>query len=73
VTIAHQTVVDEDRKPSAAIIPWDVFVEIQDALSGENSSSGEIEAMREAERDRREGKPGAFESHADLKARLGIP
>jgi hypothetical protein len=73
VTTAHQTVLDEDGKPSAAIIPWDVSVEIQEALSGGNPSSEEIEAMREVERDSREGKPGAFESHADLKARLDIP
>jgi len=72
MTITHQTVLGEDGKPSAAIIPWDVFLEIRDALDGGEPSADEIEAMREAERDRMEGNAGAFESHASVKARLGI-
>jgi hypothetical protein len=32
MTIIHQTVLGEDGKPSAAIIPWDVFIEINNAL-----------------------------------------
>lgn len=72
MTITHQTVLGEDGKPSAAIIPWDVFMEISNALDDGRPSPDEIGAMREAERDRIEGNAEAFESHASLKARLGI-
>ncbi len=71
--IAHQTVLDEDGNPSAAIIPWDVFVNIQEALEGGAPDAEELDAMREAERDRKVGNSAAFESHTSLKTRLGIP
>lgn len=72
MTITHQTVLGEDGRPSAAIIPWDVFQQIRDALDDGELSADEIEAMREAERDRLEGNEEAFESHSAVKSRLGI-
>jgi len=72
MTITHQTVIDEEGNPSAAIIPWSVFMEIQDCLEDGTPSPDELEAMNEAERDREEGNHSAFESHESLKARLGI-
>ncbi|MFT6241130.1 MAG: hypothetical protein ACJAQT_003225 [Akkermansiaceae bacterium] len=32
MNIAHQTVIGEDGKPQAAIIPWSVFIEIQELV-----------------------------------------
>lgn len=73
MAITHQTVLDEEGNPSAAIIPWNVFMEIQDCLDDGTPSPGELEAMLEADRDREEGNHSAFVSHESLKARLGIP
>ncbi len=42
--IAHQTVIGEDGKPQAAIIPWSVFLEIQGLVN--NDDDGLEEAKR---------------------------
>ncbi len=64
-TIAHQTVVGENGKPAAALIPWEVFVELQELISEQQPNETTRAAMNEAT----EGLP-RFGSVADLMADL---
>lgn len=64
-TIAHQTVVGEKGKPVAALIPWEVFVELQELISEQEPNDATRAAMNEAT----EGLP-RFGSVADLMADL---
>jgi len=72
MTITHRTLLGEDGKPEAALIPWSVFVELQELLGGEEPTPEEIEAVREAEDDRRNGNREAFIPLAELEKELGI-
>ncbi len=72
MSITHQIVIDKDGRPSAAIIPWDVFEEIQDLMDDAGSGDEESAAMEEAERDRRDGNDEAFVSLSTIKSRYGI-
>ena len=72
MSITHQTVIGEDGKPEAALIPWSVFVELQELVGDEDPTSEEIEAVREVEADLRNGNTKAFVPLADVKARLGL-
>jgi hypothetical protein len=72
MTITHRTLIGEDGKPEAALIPWSVFVELQELLGGEEASPEEIEAVREAENDRRNGNKEAFIPLVELEKELGI-
>jgi len=64
-TIAHQTVVGENGKPAAALIPWEVFVELQELISEQEPNETTRAAMNEAT----EGLP-RFGSVEDLVADL---
>ena len=64
-TIAHQTVVGENGKPAAALIPWEVFVELQELISEQHPNETTLAAMNEST----EGLP-RFRSVADLMADL---
>jgi hypothetical protein len=64
-TIAHQTVVGENGKPAAALIPWEVFVELQEFISKQEPNETTRAAMNEST----EGLP-RFGSVADLMADL---
>lgn len=72
MTIAHQTVIGKDGRPEAAIIPWSVFLHLQDLVEGGEPTAEEREACLEAERDRREGNRDAFVRLDELEAELGI-
>ena len=69
--ITHQTVIGDNGKPSAVIIPWDVFLKVRDMLEGEPTPEEE-KAMREAEVDRLNGNADAFTGLEDLKAELSL-
>ena len=71
VNITHQTVIGDNGKPSAVIIPWDVFQKVRDMLEGEPTPE-EAEAMKEAEADRLNGNTDAFTDLDDLKAELSL-
>jgi len=45
--IAHRTIVDERGQPEAAIIPWNVFIELQDLLKEQLPNETTQAAMRE--------------------------
>lgn len=64
-TIAHQTVVGENGEPAAAIIPWNVFVELQELISEQQPNETTQAAMNEST----DGLP-RFGSVADLMADL---
>jgi hypothetical protein len=64
-TIAHQTVVGENGEPAAALIPWNVFVELQEWISEQQPNEITKSAMNETT----EGLP-RFGSVADLMADL---
>lgn len=71
MTITHQTVLGEDGEPTAAIIPWEMFVRINKQLGdihGDEASDDEAEAIAEAEIDREAGNDDAFTDLADLRA-----
>lgn len=68
--ITHQTVLGEDGQPAAVLIPWDVFIEIQGLLEGDEPTAEELAAIREAEEDRRQGNADAFTKLEDLEAEL---
>lgn len=68
--ITHQTVLGEDGQPAAVLIPWDVFIEIQELLEGDEPTAEELAAIREAEEDRRQGNTEAFTKLEDLEAEL---
>jgi hypothetical protein len=72
MNIIHQTVVGDDGHPKAAIIPWNVFLEIQNLVDDGEPTPEEIEAIREAEADRRAGNMDAFTDLEDLKAELSL-
>jgi len=74
MTIAHQTVFDEHGKPTAVLIPWDVFLRVREEL-GDIADDDEItpeirEALEEAARDRAEGNTDAFTSLEDVMAEM---
>lgn len=71
MTITHQTVIGDNGKPSAVIIPWDVFLKVRDMLEGEPTPE-EAEAMKEAEADRLNGNADAFTDLEDIKAELSL-
>jgi hypothetical protein len=72
MTITHQTVVDSQGKPAAALIPWTEFLLIQEILEGGKTTAEEAAALREAEADRRAGNRDAFTDLASLKAELSL-
>ena len=59
MTITHQTVLGEDGKPTAAIIPWDEFQELVEA-QGKDLDDEERNELREALADSRAGNRDAF-------------
>jgi len=74
MTVAHQTVFDEHGNPTAALIPWEVFLRVREEL-GEAIDYDEItpaisEALEEAERDRAEGNTDAFTSLEDVMSEM---
>lgn len=71
MSITYQTVIGEDGQPAAALIPWNVFVKLQDLIDDEPTPE-EIEAVTEAEADRRSGNPEAFVPLAELEKELGL-
>jgi hypothetical protein len=72
MNIPHQTVIGEDGHPEAAIIPWSVFLEVQRLLDDGEATPEELEAIREAEADRKAGNTDAFIDLKDLKAELAL-
>ncbi len=72
MTITHQTVVDSQGKPAAALIPWAEFLLLQEILEGNNITAEEASALHEAEADRRSGNRDAFIDLASLKAELAL-
>jgi hypothetical protein len=46
-SIAYQTVVGENGKPAAALIPWEVFVELQELISEQQPNETTRAAMNE--------------------------
>lgn len=72
MTITHQTVVDSQGKPAAALIPWAEFLLIQEILESGEITEDEAAVLREAESDRRAGNRGAFTDLASLKAELSL-
>ena len=72
MNITHQTVIGEDGRPEAAIIPWNVFLEIQKLMDDGEATPDELEAIREAEADRNAGNMDAFTDLEDLKAELSL-
>lgn len=71
MSITYQTVIGEDGQPAAALIPWDVFVQLQDLIEDEPTPE-EIDAVTEAEADRRSGNTEAFVPMAKLKKEFGL-
>lgn len=59
MTITHQTVLDRDGNPTAAIIPWQDFLEFAEAR-GLDLSDEEVGLLREALDDSAQQKDGAF-------------
>ena len=72
MTISHQTVLDKDGQPAAAIIPWNEFLEIRELIDDDEPTQEELEACQEAEADRVNGNKDAFVPMAEVKERLGI-
>jgi hypothetical protein len=70
--ITHQTVVDSQGKPAAALIPWSEFLLIREILEGGDVTDEEAAALREAEGDRQSGNRDAFIDLASLKAELAL-
>jgi PHD/YefM family antitoxin component YafN of YafNO toxin-antitoxin module len=70
--ITHQTVVDSEGKPAAALIPWPEFLLIQEILESGAVSDEEAAALREAEADRRSGNGDAFTDLDSLKSELAL-
>ena len=72
--ITHQTVLGEDGQPTAAIIPWNVFLAVQKEVGEEedNFTSEEIAQINEASEDFKNDNRNSFVSISDVKARLGI-
>ena len=72
MNITHQTVVDEQGKPAAALIPWAEFLRIRELVEEDEVSAEEAAALREAAADRRAGNRDAFTDLASLKAELSL-
>ena len=72
MNITHQTVVDNEGKPAAALIPWAEFLLIQQILDSDEITAEEAAALREAEADRQAGNFDAFTDLASLKAELAL-
>jgi hypothetical protein len=72
MTISHQTVLDKDGQPTAAIIPWGVFEELQELVDGSGPTPKEKEAMLEAEADRLSGNENAFVTLTELEEELSL-
>ncbi|MEM1158079.1 MAG: hypothetical protein AAGH72_07480 [Verrucomicrobiota bacterium] len=71
MSIIHQKVVDDQGQPEAALVPWDVFVQIQHLLEDDEPLSDiEREALAQADQDRATGNTDAFVSLDDLKSEL---
>ncbi len=68
MTITHQTVMGEDGKPSAVLIPWDQFEIIREELEDMAATPEEEEAIAETESDIAAGNDDAFTDFADLRA-----
>lgn len=69
MNITHQTVIGENGHREAAIIPWSIFLEIQNLVESGEATPEELEAIREAEAeaDRKAGNMDAFTDLEDLK------
>ena len=63
--IAHQTVVGENGEPAAALIPWNVFIGLQEFISEQQPNEITQAAMNETTEDLPH-----FGSVADLMAHL---
>ena len=72
MNIIHQTVLGNDGNPEAVIIPWDVFLEIQNLVDDGEPTAEELEAINEAEADRKAGNTDAFTDLEDLKVELSL-
>ena len=72
MSITHQVVIGEDGQPTAVIIPWDVFMKLRELVDVVEATPEELEAIREAEADRREGNDDAFTDLKELKAELSL-
>ncbi len=59
MSFTYQTVLDQDGRPSAALIPWDQFVDLMEA-NGLDLSEQDREELREAMRDSLDGNRSAF-------------
>ncbi|MFT5469995.1 MAG: hypothetical protein ACI8UO_005119 [Verrucomicrobiales bacterium] len=53
MSITHQTLLDEEGKPAAALIPWDVFKEIRKRLGDDNEDDEKLSPEWREELDRR--------------------
>ncbi len=58
-SIPKKVVYDENGKPIEVIIPWEVFVEIEEAL-GLDLDDDARKALKEARQDRENGKEEAY-------------
>jgi len=71
MTITYHKVVDERGQPEAALIPWDVFVQIQRLIEDDEPlSDTEREALAQANKDRTAGNKDAFVSLEQFKSEL---
>ncbi len=71
--INHQTVIDSQGQPAAALIPWGDFLRIREMIDGDGVSEEEAVVLREAEADRRSGNDDAFYDLSALKTELSLP
>jgi len=62
MTITHQTLLDEEGKPTAAVIPWSQFKEIRDRLEEEDDVRLSPEWRSELDRRVREIKEGTVQT-----------
>jgi hypothetical protein len=73
MSIVHEVITDDNGKPEAALVPWEVFVQIQHLIEdNEPLSNEEYAALGEADKDRASGNADAFISLGDLKNDLGL-
>jgi hypothetical protein len=59
MSIPHQTDLDQEGKPTAALIPWDAFIELVEA-QGHDLDDNERSELREALADSKADQAGAF-------------
>ena len=71
VNIEHQTVLGEDGKPTAALIPWPVFEELRQLIDDDTLTSEEEKQLLKAEKDLDEGNWDAFVSEEEIRAEFG--